>query len=308
MSCSFDKVLVSNRHLGPPIGHQRNCTVLSFPLFKLPEFLTLHVDPYISLQLRKFLHVFSVSNSSWTSTRWPCAVYIFEIKSISNTIRCSICLSHLGCACISHLERGCLSGRCVIMFNPLSLISSVNQRSFCGWCHSLQLLAYCHGSWSASPIFDFIMPCLCKIYPGTDCLTKVPFNPILLYVVFFFHSLEGLVFKPLDSTMALLWIRLYWYSAAGFHLYLPSRYHYSFPTTSTGKLTQKCRQMNIYWILWLLISLLYPVLYFSCKAWLRDTVIPLDAIDFQTEFTLIGTEVREDTRRSIYDKILNTIF
>ena len=50
------------------------------------------------------------------------------------------------------------------------------------------------------------------------------------------------------------------------------------------------------------------MLYFSCKAWFRDTVIPLDAIDFQTEFTLIDTEVHEDTTKSTYDKTLNTIF
>ena len=70
---------------------------------------------------------------------------------------------------------------------------------------------------------------------------KGPFQPYIT-VCDFLRSLEGLVFKPLDSTMPLLWIRLYWYSAAGFHLYLPSRYHFSSPTTSTGKLTQKCRQ------------------------------------------------------------------
>jgi hypothetical protein len=107
VSCSVHsttKFLFLNKHLGSPIDHQRNCTVLSFSLFKQPGFLTLHVDPYISLQLRKFLHVFGFSNPSWTSPRWPCAVYIFEIKSISYTIRCSVCLSHLGCACISHLE------------------------------------------------------------------------------------------------------------------------------------------------------------------------------------------------------------
>ena len=60
--------------------------------------------------------------------------------------------------------------------------------------------------------------------------------------------------------------------------------------------------------MWLHISLIYPVLYFSCKAWLRDTVIPLDAIDFHTEFPLIDTEIHEDTRKSAYDNTLNTIF
>jgi len=54
--------------------------------------------------------------------------------------------------------------------------------------------------------------------------------------------------------------------------------------------------------------LIYPVLYFSCKAWLRDTVIPLDAIDFHTELTLIDTEVNDDTRRSTFNNALNSIF
>jgi len=54
--------------------------------------------------------------------------------------------------------------------------------------------------------------------------------------------------------------------------------------------------------------LIYPVLYFSCKAWLRDKVIPLDAIDFHAEFTLIDSEIHEVTRKSTYDNTLNTIF
>jgi amino acid transporter len=54
--------------------------------------------------------------------------------------------------------------------------------------------------------------------------------------------------------------------------------------------------------------LIYPVLYFSCKAWFKDQVIPLDAIDFHTEFTLIDTEVHEPTGKSTYDRALNTIF
>jgi len=55
--------------------------------------------------------------------------------------------------------------------------------------------------------------------------------------------------------------------------------------------------------------LIYPVIYFSCKAWFGDKIIPLDAIDFQTEFTLIGTEFNnEPTQTSLYDRTLNTIF
>jgi len=54
--------------------------------------------------------------------------------------------------------------------------------------------------------------------------------------------------------------------------------------------------------------LIYPVLYFGCKAWFRDTVIPLDAIDFLTEFTVIDTEIHEDTKKSTYDDALNSIF
>ncbi|KAF8813676.1 hypothetical protein BYT27DRAFT_7268002 [Phlegmacium glaucopus] len=55
--------------------------------------------------------------------------------------------------------------------------------------------------------------------------------------------------------------------------------------------------------------LIYPVLYFSCKAWFKDKIIPLDAIDFHTEFTLIDTEVHsKPIPTSTYDRTLNTIF
>ena len=81
VSCPFrlfdNQDLVSNRHLGSLIGHQRNRTLL-FSLFEQSGFLILHVDPYISLQLRKCLHIFGLTNPSWTSPRWPCAIYIFE--------------------------------------------------------------------------------------------------------------------------------------------------------------------------------------------------------------------------------------
>lgn len=43
--------------------------------------------------------------------------------------------------------------------------------------------------------------------------------------------------------------------------------------------------------------LIYPVLYFSCKAWFGDKMIPLGDIDFQTDLTLIDTEVHKNTTR-----------
>ncbi|KAF5320671.1 hypothetical protein D9619_001519 [Psilocybe cf. subviscida] len=60
--------------------------------------------------------------------------------------------------------------------------------------------------------------------------------------------------------------------------------------------------------------LFYPAFYLACKWWLKDSVIPLDAIDFHGELHLIEHDARLDAEGgdfhepSTYDKFLNTFF
>ncbi|KAF8160937.1 amino acid permease/ SLC12A domain-containing protein [Crassisporium funariophilum] len=48
--------------------------------------------------------------------------------------------------------------------------------------------------------------------------------------------------------------------------------------------------------------LIYPALYFGCKMWFRDKIIPLNAIDFHTEFAIMEVEDEELHKTSFYDR------
>ncbi|KAF9474574.1 hypothetical protein BDN70DRAFT_884659 [Pholiota conissans] len=60
--------------------------------------------------------------------------------------------------------------------------------------------------------------------------------------------------------------------------------------------------------------LLYPILYLGCKWWLKDPMIPLSDLDFQTELNIIEDEVvhsqtpNDATAETTYDKWLNGLF
>ncbi|KAJ3511218.1 hypothetical protein NLJ89_g4227 [Agrocybe chaxingu] len=59
---------------------------------------------------------------------------------------------------------------------------------------------------------------------------------------------------------------------------------------------------------------IYPVLYLALKMWLKDGIIPLDDIDFESEFATIKAEEErddyshDDFRGTYYDRILNALF
>jgi hypothetical protein len=62
------------------------------------------------------------------------------------------------------------------------------------------------------------------------------------------------------------------------------------------------------------VSIFYPAFYLACKWWLKDSIIPLDEIDFLGELHSIEHHDRFDAeqqdvyRPSAYDKFLNTFF
>jgi amino acid transporter len=137
---------------------------------------------------------------------------------------------------------------------------------------------------------------------------KSPFQPYITVCDFFFTVWKGLYL----SLWSVLWPR-YEYACIGIQR-LAFIYTYLQDITIPLQLSQLVSYLrNVVRRILIefcacIFSLIYPVLYFSCKAWLRDTVIPLDAIDFLTEFTVIDNEIHDDTKKSTYDNALNSIF
>lgn len=64
-------------------------------------------------------------------------------------------------------------------------------------------------------------------------------------------------------------------------------------------------------------SIIFPILYIICKVWLRDTMLPLRAIDIRSELDIIKQEQIDDGHAeeaafkaslSLYDRVLNALF
>lgn len=54
-----------------------------------------------------------------------------------------------------------------------------------------------------------------------------------------------------------------------------------------------------------LSSIVFPIAYVACKIWLRDSLVPLDSIDFRTELDKIEAEDMECSRNdALYDNVI----